>query len=41
MNAGLDVIINTNEMTEEQDFSTINFVGKDLSFEEIKIISLS
>ena len=36
MNAGLDVIINTNEMTEEQDFSTINFVGKDLSFEEIK-----
>ncbi|MDU5816760.1 MAG: HAD-IA family hydrolase, partial [Staphylococcus sp.] len=36
MNAGLDVIINTNEMTEAQDFSAITFVGKDLSFEQIK-----
>ena len=36
MNAGLDVIINTNEMTEAQDFSAITFVGKDVSFEQIK-----
>ena len=41
MNAGLDVIINTNEMTEAQDFSAITFVGKDLSFEQIKIVSLN
>lgn len=34
-NAGLDVIINTNEMTEAQDFSSIPYVGKDLNFDEI------
>lgn len=33
--AGLDVIVNTNHMTEKQDFSTIPYVGKDLNDEEI------
>lgn len=28
-------------MTEAQDFSAITFVGKDLSFEQIKIVSLN
>lgn len=35
INAGLDVIINTNEMTEAQDFSSIPYVGRDLTFDEI------
>ncbi|PHK50285.1 HAD family hydrolase [Staphylococcus edaphicus] len=33
--AGLDVIVNTNEMTELQDFSDVAYFGKDLSAEEI------
>ncbi len=33
--AGLDVIVNTNEMTQFQDFSEINYVGKDLTADEI------
>lgn len=33
--AGLDIIVNTNHMTEKQDFSTIPYVGKDLNDEEI------
>ena len=35
MNAGLDVIVNTNEMTVEQDFSNISYIGRDMSFNEI------
>ncbi len=33
--AGLDVIVNTNTMTEKQDFSEVAFTGKDLTGEEI------
>ncbi len=33
--AGLDVIVNTNVMTEEQDFSTVNYVAKDIDFDNI------
>lgn len=33
--AGLDVIVNTNYMTQTQDFSTIPYIGKDLNNEEI------
>ena len=33
--AGLDVIVNTNEMTELQDFNEVAYIGKDLSAEEI------
>ena len=33
--AGLDVIVNTNDMTQKQDFSTIPYIGKDLNGEEI------
>ncbi|AID42051.1 HAD-IA family hydrolase [Staphylococcus xylosus] len=33
--AGLDVIVNTNDMTELQDFSQIAYTGKDLSADEI------
>ncbi|MCE7784799.1 HAD family hydrolase [Staphylococcus xylosus] len=33
--AGLDVIVNTNDMTELQDFSHIAYTGKDLSADEI------
>lgn len=35
MMAGLDVVVNTNLMTAEQNFSTINYVGKDMSIEDI------
>lgn len=35
VNAGLDVIVNTNEMTEQQDFSHVSYVGKDLTGTEI------
>lgn len=33
--AELDVIVNTNEMTELQDFNEVAYIGKDLSAEEI------
>ncbi|SCS70246.1 phosphatase phosphohexomutase [Staphylococcus caeli] len=33
--AGLDVIVNTNEMTQFQDFSEISYVGKDLTADKI------
>lgn len=35
MMAGLDVLVNTNLMTENQDFSNVNYIGKDMSFEDI------
>ncbi len=35
MMAGLDVVVNTNVMTAHQDFSTVNYVGKDMSLEDI------
>lgn len=31
VNAGLDVIVNTNDMTEKQDFSNIVYLDKDIS----------
>ncbi|MBO1198631.1 HAD family hydrolase [Staphylococcus simiae] len=33
--AGLDVIVNTNQMTEVQDFSNVDFVAKDVDADEI------
>ena len=33
--AGLDVIVNTNVMTEEQDFTSVNYVAKDIDFDDI------
>ena len=33
--AGLDVIVNTNEMTKQQDFSAISYIGKDMDFDSI------
>lgn len=33
--AGLDVIVNTNKMTEVQDFSEIEYSGKDLNYLDI------
>ncbi|GEQ05745.1 HAD family hydrolase [Staphylococcus gallinarum] len=35
INAGLDVIINTNRMTELQPFQTLNFTAKDVTANEI------
>ena len=35
INAGLDVIINTNRMTEQQPFHTLNFTAKDVTANEI------
>ena len=33
--AGLDVIVNTNEMTNAQDFTTVEYVAKDLNYDQI------
>ncbi|MBE5660298.1 HAD family hydrolase [Staphylococcus sp. SS21] len=33
--AGLDVIVNTNEMTSAQDFTTVEYVAKDLNYDQI------
>lgn len=33
--AGLDVIVNTNAMTETQDFSSVNYIAKDIEFDDI------
>ena len=33
--AGLDVVVNTNEMTEAQDFSSVSFVSKDVTAREL------
>lgn len=33
--AGLDVIVNTNVMTEEQDFTSVNYIAKDIDFDDI------
>lgn len=35
IHAGLDVVVNTNEMTQFQDFSELSYVGKDLTADEI------
>ncbi|RIP37420.1 HAD family hydrolase [Staphylococcus gallinarum] len=35
VNAGLDVIINTNRMTEKQPFQTVNYTAKDVTASEI------
>lgn len=35
IHAGLDVIVNTNQMTEVQDFSNIDYVAKDVDVDEI------
>lgn len=35
INAGLDVIVNTNEITAKQDFSSIAYTDKDLSADEM------
>ncbi|EHS03197.1 MULTISPECIES: HAD-IA family hydrolase [Staphylococcus] len=36
MLAGLDVVVNTNIITKDQDFSTVQYVGQDMEFEDIK-----
>ncbi|MDU1009389.1 MAG: HAD-IA family hydrolase, partial [Staphylococcus epidermidis] len=36
MLAGLDVVANTNIITKDQDFSTVQCVGQDMEFEDIK-----
>ena len=36
MLAGLDVVVNTNIITKNQDFSTVQCVGQDMEFEDIK-----
>ena len=36
MLAGLDVVVNTNIITKDQDFSTVQCVGQDMEFEDIK-----
>ena len=36
MMAGLDVVVNTNIITKDQDFSTVQYVGQDMEFEDIK-----
>lgn len=33
--AGLDVIVNTNVMTAEQDFTSVNYIAKDIDFDDI------
>ena len=36
MLAGLDVVVNTNIITKDQDLSTVPCVGQDMEFEDIK-----
>ncbi|MBS6894584.1 MAG: HAD family hydrolase, partial [Staphylococcus epidermidis] len=36
MLAGLDVVVNTNIITKDQDFSTVQYVGQDMEFEDIE-----
>ena len=33
--AGLDVIVNTNKMTSAQDFSNVDYVAKDIDYDQI------